>query len=92
MTEVKRKVDVDGTSSMYACACVGASMYCTACTVCVSGQVGEGGACINMPRFGRTVVSLYSLGSWWCGKGVTLHPGRAALMRLSSDLIRAFLI
>lgn len=33
-------------------------------SVCVSGQVGEGGACINMPRFGRTVVSLYSLGSW----------------------------
>lgn len=100
MAEVEGKWVEDGTGSMYA-ACVRVRVrarvwhVCTACTVCAGGQAGGRGACINMPRFGRTAVSLYSLGLWWCGKGVwlPLPPfGRAGLMRLSPDLVREHLI
>lgn len=48
----------------------------------------ERGAWINMPRFGRMGVSLYSLGSRGVGRGK--GGGQAGLMRLSPDLIRAF--
>ena len=58
MTEVKRRWVVDGTSSMYARA---RARVC----VCVCVKWSRG-ACINMPRFGRTVVSLCNLGFGLC--------------------------
>lgn len=76
---------------MYVCVCV--CVYNVRYVQCVSVVKQARGSMhsINMPRFGRMAVSLYSLGLWWCGKGATLHPVRACwLMRLSSDLIRAF--
>lgn len=72
---------------MYACVCERVYI-CLARTVCVSGRAREGAACINMPRFGRTVVSLCGLGFRWCGKGAV----RAGLVRLGPDLLSGHFI